>query len=411
MQEPIMKNVKLFFLICLSLFLMGCQSYSSAVREPRVSFNSVDIARINFDGVNLITRIDVTNPNWFPIPLPKIDWELFVNSAPFIQGLLSNDESIRSRGTVTLDIPMSFTFDGLYRSFASVIDSKEAAYNIALGISFPIPVIESIVYNLDFSGVIPIPQLPRLTSASVSVANFDYSGLVLASTINVENPNGFPIAFPEIDWDFGLNGISVTNNKGLGTGVIAPGAVAPANINMNISYADIFEIVSSARNRNEVDSLVSLAAALPSPFSSGAENRLGIPVTIPIIQKPEVSFQGITRRALGRTMEFVLNWEVNNRNNFDFEIGEFNYNFLVNNRSWAEGLVTNPPIARAGSRTIIPVAISISAPPIVAEIVDIINRGVAVNYTTTGNMSFFSGVPGMDIPDFPLNLSGSTRIR
>jgi len=308
-----------------------------------------------------------------------------------------------------LGIPMNFTFDGLYRSFASIFNTMEAAYNIALEISFPIPIIEDFVYNLDFSGVIPIPQLPRLTSASVTVANFVYSGLMLAGTINVENPNRFPITFPEIDWDFGLNGVSAINSRDPASGVIAAGAAASRNINMNIAYADIFAIAASARNRSEAESILSLAAALPFPFNK--VNALNIPVTIPIVQKPEVSFQGITRRALGRTMEFVLNWEVNNRNNFDFEIGEFNYDFLVNNRSWAEGRTMNLPTVRAGSRTVIPIAISISAPPIVAEIVDIINRGAAVNFVTTGNMSFSSGVPGFDIPEFPLNLSGSTRIR
>jgi LEA14-like dessication related protein len=371
----------------------------------------VNIAQINLNGVNLIAKVDVGNPNRFPIPLPKIDWELFVNSASFIQGVVSNDASIRSMETVTLDIPMSFTFDGLFRSFTSLIGANEFAYNIAMGLSFPIPVIDNRVFNLDFSGVLPLPQLPRMSSASVRVANVDYSGLVLASTINVENPNVFPISFPEIDWDLGVNGVSAIKSREQSAELIPAHAAAAADINMNISFADLLPVADFARNRNEIASTLLLTTALPFDAPFEADNVLNIPVTISMPQKPEVSFQGITRRALGRTMELVLNWEVINRNNFDFEINEFNYDFLVNNRSWAQGRALNLPTVRAGSRTLIPVAISISAPPIVAEIADIINRGVAVNYLATGNMSFSSGMPGLDIPDFPLNLQGNTRIR
>jgi len=208
-----MYKVKLFFLICLALSFISCQSFDSAIREPRVSLNSVDIAQINLNGVNLIAQVDVRNPNRFPIPMPKIDWELFLNSAPFINGVLSNNNSIRGMETVTLNVPISFTYDGIYRSLASVLNDKEAAYNINLGISFPIPVIENIVYNLDFNGSLPIPQLPRLTSASVNVAGFDYSGIVLASVVNIENPNVFPISLLDIDWNFGLGGVSVMNRR------------------------------------------------------------------------------------------------------------------------------------------------------------------------------------------------------
>jgi len=406
-----MKKVKALFGICLALFLMSCQSINQAVQEPNVSLNSVDIAQITLSGVNLIARIDVENTNRFPVPLPVVDWELFVNAVSFTQGVVREEGTIRGLETISLDVPINFTFEGLFRSFASLMDAREVAYNIALGISFPIPVIENFVHNLDFYGVLPLPRLPILSNASVSIAGIDYSSIVLASTVNVENPNSFPIAFPEIDLDFGLGGLSLINDRSQNPGMmIAAGAVAATNMNMNISYADIFAIVGSAA-RNEIESILSVATVLPVAFASEERSVLDIPVTIPIVQKPEISFQGITRRSLGRTMEFVLNWEVDNRNNFDFEIEAFDYSFLVNNRSWAEGRALNPPSIRAGSRTVIPVDISISTHSIVVEIVDIINRGAMVNYTATGNINFSSGLPGLDIPEFPFNFTGATRIR
>jgi LEA14-like dessication related protein len=402
-------------LFLLFIILTTCQSFSSSIKEPVVSLNSVDIAGISFKGVDLIAHVDVENPNGFSIPLPKIDWELFVNSALFIQGEVKNDKTISSRRKVTLDLPLSFTYDGLYKTFTSLIapsdsGSHEAAYDIAVDVTFPIPVIEDMVYKLGFSGVLPLPQLPKLSSGSVQVSRMDYSTLVLACEVDVENPNVFPIPFPEISCDYGINGISVLKNSDRRSGEIPAGAVGAANFDLNITYADIFMAVDSARNANEVKSNLSLAARLPiSAFEEA--NVLDIPGTIPILQKPDISFQGITKGSLGRTMEFILYWEVDNKNNFAYDIGEFFYDFSVNNKNWARGQIDNPPRIRAGGKTIVPVTVLITSQPIVTELAGIISLGSAVNYDCTGNVSLLGGITAADKLELPLNLQGSTRIR
>ena len=413
---------RIFFLPFVLVFILSaCQSFNSLIQEPRVSLNSVDIAGISLSGVSLIVHVDVDNPNAFSIPLPKIDWELFINTASFIQGSLKKDQSIQSRGKVTLDFPLSVTYEGLYRSFKSLFELKEAAYNIAMGISFPIPIIESKVYHLDFSGVIPLPQLPKLSPGAFKISRIDFSGLELAWGVNVENPNGFSIPFPTLNWDFDVNGVSVLKSRFAGAGEIAAGAAASALISVGVAYEDIFRAVASLRNSGEAKTNLALGlnsadAGFPIPSLDGVDmegikNILNIPGTLPILQKPEISFLGITRKSLGTTMEFILNWELDNKNNIDFDIGEFIYNFQVNNQLWAQGRMDKPPRVKANGKTDIPITVSVNALSLVMELVDIINRGTSVNYNCSGNMSLLSGFPGLGKLDLPLNLQGSTRIR
>ena len=84
---------RIFLLLFIFVF-WGCQSFSSVVQEPKVSLNSVEIAGISINGVDMIVHVDVENPNGFSIPLPNIDWELFINKASFIQGTLKENKSI-----------------------------------------------------------------------------------------------------------------------------------------------------------------------------------------------------------------------------------------------------------------------------------------------------------------------------
>ena len=402
------------------LVLTACQSFGSLVNEPVVSLNSVELAGISLRGVDLIAHIDIENPNAISIPLPNINWELFVNSASFINGSLKKTESLRSRGKTTIDLPLGVTYEGLYKTISSVIKTKEAAYNIALGITFPIPLIENKVYRLAFSGVLPLPELPRISPGSVNISKIDFTGVELNCGVGIENPNRFPIPFPKLEYDYEVNGVPVVKSSFNSSGDIAAGAAASALISMSVSYADIFKAVESLRNKGEADTNLSLGmnsdeigfpSSILGDIAGNALDILNIAGTLPILQKPEISFQGIAKKSLGTTMEFIISWELNNPNSFGFDIAEFSYDFKVNKNAWAAGKIDNPPKVKANGKTVIPLTVSVSALSIVKELVDVINRGSQVAYSCSGNMSLLSDFPGLSKLDIPLNFEGSSRIQ
>jgi len=156
----------IFVSITLLLFFCGCQSIPSIpslLQEPRVSINSVNVAAVNISGVNLIANLDVENPNGFSLPMPKVDWVLFVNDSSLTQGTLEENRTIGSRETVSLAVPVSVGTDQLIRTAGSLIGffgsgSSELPYKIEMGLSFPIPLLENIVYPLTYEGTLPIPS-------------------------------------------------------------------------------------------------------------------------------------------------------------------------------------------------------------------------------------------------------------
>jgi len=151
---------KSIFLVFLILVLCGCQSLGSMFKEPRVSLNSVSVAGINISGVNLIAKVDIENRNAFSIPMPKVDWELFVNDSSFTQGTVEDDRTIGSLGKISLDVPINVSFERLFRSFNSLAgllgSSAEVPYKVEMGLKFPIAFLENIVYKLDHSGTFPL---------------------------------------------------------------------------------------------------------------------------------------------------------------------------------------------------------------------------------------------------------------
>ena len=150
-----MKTFKLYAIL-LALVLVSCQSLGSLIEDPRVSFNSVDIAGIGLSGVNLIAHVDVENPNSFSIPMPKVDWELFINNTSFIDGVVENNQIIGGKEKVTMSIPINVGAENLFRTFSSLIGTRETSYNIVMGLRFPIPLLEYKVFERNYSGVLPL---------------------------------------------------------------------------------------------------------------------------------------------------------------------------------------------------------------------------------------------------------------
>ena len=277
-----------FFLLALVFIFSNCESLKVLIQEPKVSIKTVDIAGITMAGVDLIAHVEIENPNAISIPFPRVDWEIFINTASFIKGTVPNKQPLSAHEKVILDLPVSLTYEGLFRSFAALADAKETAYKIALGLGFTLPVLGEKTFHLDFSGLIPILQMPVM------------------------------------------------------------------------------------------------------------------------------AFQNITARSAGSLLnpvfEFVLNWEIDNKNNFALNIGEFVYDFRVNNRQLAQSRMNNPPRINANGKTVIPLTISIGAGAVATELLSIVSRGGSVEFSCTGNMSLLGDIPGLRL-DLPFSRSGSTQIR
>ncbi|MDR1803405.1 MAG: LEA type 2 family protein [Treponema sp.] len=164
----------LFLSLSLIIVLCGCDGLPSlptiptSIKEPNVSLTSVENAGVTLSGVNLIANVEVENPNSFSLPMPKIDWELFVTDISFDTGTVEDGRSIESGEKITLPIPIHIGYDKLYGSAGSIIGSlgsgaRELPYTIKMGLTFTtIPLLANRVFPVSKSGTIPLSQIPGL---------------------------------------------------------------------------------------------------------------------------------------------------------------------------------------------------------------------------------------------------------
>jgi LEA14-like dessication related protein len=397
--------------VCILFVLTTCSTLMSAIREPVVSLQSVELAKITFTGVDILCKVKVENPNPIDIPFPEVSWNLFINTNAFINGVIKNDKPLKSRGATVVDVVVGLEYLGVINTFKSLKGSKQADYKIALAAKFNIPIIGERTWRFEHEGDVPIPQLPRFTMPSMKIDKLDFTKAEVLVTFNVENPNSFELPALKLNYDYQVSRNSFITSSVETTGALAAAAVTPVVIRLGVNYANLYQSFQSLRNSAEAPSLFALAGAVAIPALADDVLNLDIPGSLPLLKVPSLSYKGIKVTNLSLTrVDFELGWEIENNNNFAMSIKDFNFNFAVNNSSWANGKVPGAPQIAAGRKTTIPLAFSISTLSMVVDITDIITRGTEVAYVCNGNINLGAALPGLDDFALPYNYTGRTKL-
>jgi LEA14-like dessication related protein len=281
-----MKKITLTLsILCALLALTTCQHLPSAImQEPVVSLYSVDLTSININGVQLLCKVQIENPNGFDIPFPETDWELFINAYSFISGTIRNDERIRARSTTIVEIPVNLGYLDIFNSFASLIGNLQFDFKTAFAVKFSLPVLGERVLNLEYEGTIPLPQLPRITMPTKRVGNINATRAEIIVTMNVENPNMFPIPSPRIIYDFQLNRNSFIRGNVENDEPLAASATTPVNFLMVVTYADLFRSFASLLLAREATSLLVMTCDFNIPVLNIEPMRFEVAGTLPIMR-------------------------------------------------------------------------------------------------------------------------------
>ncbi|MCL2184349.1 MAG: LEA type 2 family protein [Treponema sp.] len=249
MKKSFIRLHMMIIVACVSLSILSlstCETLSAVLQDPLITIHSVDLASINLNGAQLLCKLQVENPNSFEIPFPETDWECFINTNSFIKGTIKNNNRLRARNKTIVEVPVNLDYLDLLNTFRSLKGNRKIDYKLALGIKFSLPLLGDKVWNLEHSGEVPLPQLPRITSPSMRVDNVNTSRAEIVISINFENPNEFPIPSPKVSYDYLINRNSFIKGEIENNGPLAASSTTPVNFRLTVNYGDLARTVASS---------------------------------------------------------------------------------------------------------------------------------------------------------------------
>jgi len=276
------KNILIVFILCTLFTFSKCKTLTPAFQEPVVSLHSAELTNININNAQLLYKVQVQNTNNFEIPFPQTDWEIFINAKSFISGVVVNDQKIKAQSTIFIDVPVKLEYLDIINAFISLKNSRQADYKTALSVNFSFPGFGDKVWNFNFEGELPFPQLPRLSTPTLVIDNINSTRAEIFVTINVENPNAFEIPPPKFSYDYQLNKKSFIKGSVENEPPLAPNSVTPIKFRMVVNYADLFRSFTSLLSVKEADSLLVLTCDFGNPVFSGESRRFEVSGVFPV---------------------------------------------------------------------------------------------------------------------------------
>jgi len=213
MKKTINLLLKTAALVMLVMALGTCQTLAKIVIEPAVSLDSVSLAGISFNGVDLLAKITIKNDNPISVPFPEINWNFFVGNSSFLSGVIPKGTKIAARSSTTVDLPVTVTYAGLYNAVTTLISADEAAYRIDLSARFSLPVLEDKTFTATHSGSIPLLKMPSLSFSGVKFSTISLTKIEFVLTWLVENKGGIAINIDKLDYNFSVNNTPWTSGS------------------------------------------------------------------------------------------------------------------------------------------------------------------------------------------------------
>jgi LEA14-like dessication related protein len=262
-------RLRIFAVLALGtlLVLSGCESLSGlgdVIRKPEVRVIGVEIEELTFQGMRMRFDVEIQNPNPVGVQLAGFDYRFEVDGATMVNGNLEERFGLEPRGRSVIPVPVEFTFEQLLAAVSGIADREESDYQITVGLSFQLPVLENVRVSATRDGVLPVIRVPRIAVKGLRVRDLTLQRASLVLGVEVKNPNGFLLTLSSLDYRFGVSGRPWASGKMHQQTAIGRQETTRLSLPMEIRFSDIGQSVRRI-----------LAGTRPLSYELQVEMKLG----------------------------------------------------------------------------------------------------------------------------------------
>jgi len=204
----------------------------SAIKEkaqqlrPELEVASFDITNISEDKISATSKIILRNNLPIEVKTNRLDYVIYIDSAKVIEDSYSKPITIHSSDTTAIRLPMEIMF----RKLTAVMKRFEnknidsANYSIKSAFQVDVPIAGQRNFTINFSKRLPALRLLKAQMGDIDIDKLGLKESSLDMTINIENPNAFPIKMKD-----GKYKISIDNDKNVMEGVMQKVVDIPAH--------------------------------------------------------------------------------------------------------------------------------------------------------------------------------------
>ena len=188
--------------------ITGCATVGNLLKleKPNVDVDSIKIVAANFEGLDIVTELNVKNNYPLKISLPGFNFNFMVNDISFLKGQEELNQTIGANAQSKVKVPLKIDFVNLYNTFKSFKDQDNFIYNLMGNINISLPVIGSLEIPFQKKGDFPLLKLPKIDVSALKVNKLTFTKADLTLDLNLKNPNAFFMLLKNMQYNFSVNG-------------------------------------------------------------------------------------------------------------------------------------------------------------------------------------------------------------
>ncbi len=239
MKKHYIKILLLSIPLFIILTFSSCPELDNLFKIPEARIVSVNITEVDFTSVSLEVNVEITNPNPVGITLNAYDYGLNTFGHTLLSGRIEETVSLRSDGKSIIPIPIEIEYENILSLSSSLKTAKTIPIGIKLGLEIAFPYMGGARLDVTGETEIPILRIPSLTAESIRVDKLTFSGAEISMSVNVQNPNYFPLSINSAEGRLLVSDME-WGEMGTGRAVkILPETDAAITLTMQIDFAEI----------------------------------------------------------------------------------------------------------------------------------------------------------------------------
>ena len=250
----------------------------------------------------------------------------------------------------------------------------------------------------------------QLTGAHIANINFDKVDLVF--DLEVENKNPIVLDLAGLDYDFKIEGQSLVSGVTAKAIKLKANATSPVQLPVTLKYDELKKLPGDLRNKDK------LAYDLQTTFNINLPviGNYAIPVSkqgeLPVPKAPVIKIKGVKIKNRSFTsVELVAQVEVNNPNDFDLALKNFNYQLNINQQKWGQGEIAKSSNIPKKGKGIIDIPLKLDLFSIGNAASALLKSKSPLEYQLTGNATLDTGLELLKGYGLPFDIKGTTNLR
>jgi len=274
----------------------------------------------------------------------------------------------------------------------------------------------SILIVLMLMSCAALQEMINIDKPTAKVKNVRLTGLSLDKAdllfeLDIFNPNALSVNLAGFDYDFFLGGSSFLKGQQDKQLTIASKGNSGVEVPVSLAFKEIYETYQSLKHQDSTDYKLSCGLVFDLPVLGKTRIPISKSGNVPLIKIPKINIGSLKLQKLSLTSaDLLLKLEVDNPNNFSLALNKLDYDFAVNNQTWAKGLTQDILSIKDKGKSTVSIPMSINFVRMGRTIYQAITGDNALNYHLQGAIDLNTSVPLLKNFSLPLDQNGQIKI-